>query len=106
DADLLKTWIARGRPIISGLSATYLYGIARDDPDTNVADDVGGEPAGHFVVIAGYREGGRRFVVSDPYKANPMAATQRYEVEERRLLNAILLGDVTYDGVLLMVDPR
>ncbi|MGE3634568.1 MAG: C39 family peptidase, partial [Sandaracinaceae bacterium] len=67
DADLLKTWIARGRPIISGLSATYLYGIARDDPDTNVADDVGDEPANHFVVIAGYREGGRRFVVNDPY---------------------------------------
>lgn len=35
-----------------------------------------------------------------------MTVTGTYEVSAQRLLNAILLGDVTYDGVLLVVAPK
>jgi len=105
DRELLVDHLARGRPIVCGLSSTYLYGTAREIAETNQSDDVVGEPAGHFVVIGGYLDEGARFVVFDPYLQNPVADGQRYEVTERRLLNAILLGDVTFDGVLLLVHP-
>jgi len=105
DRALLVEHLAQGRPIVCGLSATHLYGTPREIAATNQPDDVAGEPAGHFVVIGGYLDRGARFVVFDPYLNNPVAEGQRYEVTERRLLNAILLGDVTFDGVLLLVHP-
>lgn len=105
DRSLLVRLLDERQPIIAGLSATYLYGTPREDPMTNLPDDIGGEPAGHFVVIDGYRDGGAHFEVLDPYPHNPIASTPRYLVGARRLLNAILLGDVTYDGVLVVVRP-
>lgn len=101
---LLEGFLRRGRPVLCGLSSTYLYQSAREDPWTNEPDDVAGEPAGHFVVIVGVAGEGDRFVISDPYPAG--LGRPRYEVTSRRLLNAILLGDATYDGVLLVVEPR
>ncbi|MBX3268792.1 MAG: C39 family peptidase [Sandaracinaceae bacterium] len=107
DPSLLVQLLDSGRPLIAGLSATYLYGAPREDPATSRPDDVAGEPAGHFVVIDGYSERGARFDVVDPYPHNPFGAGHRYEVAARRLLNAVLLGDVTYDGVLVVVSrPR
>lgn len=103
--ELLTRLLRTRRPIVCGLSATYLYQTSREDPRTNSFDDVGGEPAGHFLVIRGYHGHGKEFLVSDPYKNLPMTASGTYEVDAQRLLNAILLGDVTYDGVLLVVDP-
>lgn len=72
---------------------------------TNLPDDVAGEPAGHFVIIDGHDDGGREFEVVDPWPHNPFGKSPRYPVGARRLLNAILLGDVTYDGVLVVVRP-
>ncbi|MEZ4338044.1 MAG: C39 family peptidase [Sandaracinaceae bacterium] len=99
DRDLLLRLLRQRQPVIAGLSATYLYGTPREDPMTNQPDDIGGEPAGHFVVIDGYHDRGDRFEVLDPYPHNPFATGNRYQVGARRLLNAILLGDVTYDSV-------
>jgi hypothetical protein len=104
--ELLVSLLDTGRPIVCGLSATYLYQTPREDPRTGTIDDVGGEPAGHFLVVCGYRQHGRHFVVSDPYRHLPMTVTGTYEVGARRLINAILLGDVSYDGVLVVVSPR
>ena len=56
-------------------------------------------------MICGFEGGGARFTVSDPFKGLPMTADGTYDVDRRRLLNAILLGDVTYDGVLLVIAP-
>jgi len=106
DGELLVGTLRIGHPIICGLSATYLYRTAREDPITNAFDDVGGEPSGHFLVICGFEGGGARFTVSDPFKGLPMTADGTYDVDRRRLLNAILLGDVTYDGVLLVIAPK
>lgn len=103
DEDLLVSLVREDLPIVVGLSATYLFATPREDPITNAFDDVGGEPSGHFLVVCGYRHHGRTFVVSDPYQGLPMTSDGTYEVDARRLLNAILLGDVTYDGVLLVV---
>jgi len=95
--------LRRGHPIITGLSATYLYGTARERDDEY--DDVGGEPAGHFVVISGYYPKSGRFLVRDPSSHIPFSRTGRYSVKAERLIAAVLLGDVTYDAVLLVVKP-
>jgi hypothetical protein len=102
----LVSLIDRGHPIVCGLSATYLYQTPRVQPVTSAIDDVGGEPEGHFLVVCGYRQHGKHFIVSDPFRGLPMTVHGTYEVESQRLLNAILLGDVSYDGVLLVVSPR
>lgn len=104
--ELLVALLDAGHPIMCGLSATYLYQTPRENPQTNGIDDVAGEPEGHFLVVCGYRQHGRHFIVSDPYRGLPMTVTGTYEVGAQRLLNAILLGDVTHDGVLLVVAPR
>jgi hypothetical protein len=103
--DLLRNILHRGRPIISGLSATALYRRVRECPTDNRDDDVHGEPVGHFVVVCGHSPQTRRFAVCDPSPHAPFSRTGRYSVEARRLLNAILLGDATRDAVLLEVWP-
>ena len=107
---LLKSIIDRGHPVLAGLSATYLYQQARERWDDaehkHVDDDVAGEPTGHFVVISGYENWGRRVTVVDPFEHAPVKANGLIQVETDRLINAILLGDVTYDAVLLEVWPN
>jgi hypothetical protein len=105
---LLKAIIDREHPVLAGLSATHLYGFARErqrDDGVLVADDVGGEPTGHFVVIVGYEHWGRRFSLRDPSEHVPVAFDGRQVVDAQRLINSILLGDVTYDAVLLELWP-
>lgn len=105
---LMKAIIDREHPILAGLSATYLYRHSRERWDDMlerlIDDDVRGEPTGHFVVISGYEQWGRRLVVLDPFE-HPSLDGGRQCVDAIRLINAILLGDVTYDAVLLEVWP-
>ncbi len=107
---LFRNIIDRGHPVLAGLSATYLYRQPRErwDVTTNrhVDDDIAGEPTGHFVVISGYANWGRRVTVVDPFEHAPVDATGLIQVDTDRLINAILLGDVTYDAVLLEVWPN
>lgn len=106
---LLKSIIDREHPVLAGLSATYLYRYSRERWDKLTGrpmdDDVRGEPTGHFVVISGYEQWGRRLVVRDPFEHVPNSSDGRLVVDAERLTNAILLGDVTYDAVLLEVWP-
>lgn len=106
---LLKSIIDRGHPILAGLSATYLYGFARERWDEVngrlVDDDVAGDPTGHFIVVSGYDDWGRRLTVLDPSEHVPATADGRLIVSAERLINSILLGDVTYDAVLLELWP-
>lgn len=108
---LLKRILDRDHPVLAGLSATHLYGFARErhDPETHelVDDDIAGEPTGHFVVIVGYEARGRRFSIRDPSIHVPDTSDGRLVVGAQRLINSILLGDLTYDAVLLEIsDPR
>lgn len=101
--DLLSHHLAEHRPVLTGLSATYLYGTPRElGPDF---DDVRGEPAGHFVVICGYDPHRREVLIADPLDPNPLSEVAVYPVSFHRLAAAVLLGIVTYDANLLVVEP-
>jgi hypothetical protein len=106
EPSLLRKFLKRGIPVITGLSATYLYRAIRDVPDTNEDDDVRGEPVGHFVVLTGYRKDTREILIADPLKSNPLVGTRYYAVKTHRLIGAILLGAVTYDANLLVIEPK
>ena len=103
---LLRRLLKHGTPVITGLSSTYLYRAVRDVPETNAADDVRGEPGGHFVVLTGYRRDTREILIADPFKANPLVGSRYYAVRVQRLIGAILLGIVTYDANLLVIEPK
>jgi hypothetical protein len=102
---LLRRYLDRG-PVIAGLSATYLYRAVRDIPETNLDDDVRGEPVGHFVVLTGHRRAAREILIADPLEANPLVRSRYYAVQVQRLIGAILLGVMTYDANLLVIEPR
>ena len=102
---LLRRYVERG-PVITGLSATYLYRAVRDVPDTNMDDDVRGEPVGHFVVLTGYRRATREILIADPLEGNPLVRSRYYAVQVQRLIGAILLGVMTYDANLLVIEPK
>lgn len=102
---LIRRYLNRNLPILTGLSATYLYRSARVGPDGQY-DDVGGSPEGHFVVLCGYDQEERVVQVADPWSENPARRPHRYWVSMDRLVNAILLGILTYDANLLVVVPR
>ena len=90
---------------MTGLSATYLYQTPREF--NNEYDDIRGDPVGHFVVICGYYPKSDRFIIRDPDSHIPFSRTGKYSVDAERLISAILLGDVTYDAVLLVLaKPR
>lgn len=106
--DLIRAPLARGVPIMTGLSATYLYGSARERFVGKRAfdDDVAGFPTGHFVVLHGYDPTTDSVLVADPLHENPLAQGPSYRVGMMRLLGAILLGVLTYDGNLLVIEPE
>jgi hypothetical protein len=104
NAELLHGHLEAGRPILTGLSATYLYGCMRERED-DVEDDLVGNPVGHFVVLVGYEAERRSVHVADPLHDNPRFGRPDYTVHVDRLRNAILLGIVTYDANLLVLEP-
>jgi hypothetical protein len=105
---LIRRYLIRSIPILTGLSATYLYNCAREFTDRNtlVYDDIRGESMGHFVVLAGYDRKERTVLIADPMKPNPLTSTQYYEVSIYRLVCAIILGVLTYDGDLLIIERK
>jgi hypothetical protein len=102
---LLRGFLHQGTPIIAGLSATYLYRSAREFGPNCDYDDIRGEPSGHFVVLHGYDREARTVHVADPLKSNPLTGTQNYTASIDRVINAILLGVLTYDANLLIIQP-
>jgi hypothetical protein len=106
---LLKSYFNARIPILTGLSATYLYQSERehcDEAGSVVFDDIRGVPSGHFVVLCGYDDPKRRIVVADPLLENPLSTDNYYKVNVSRLINSIMLGVLTYDANLLIVKPK
>ena len=101
---LIRGYLRQGLPILTGLNSTYLYREARVVSETNEQDDVRGTPEGHFVVLCGCDQ--RSVRVADPYHPNAWAKNPIYEVPMDRMLNAILLGIVTYDANLVVLRPQ
>lgn len=104
---LLLSHLRAGRPLLSGVSSTYLYQAARERVEDNrqVTDDVAGHPEGHFIVIERYDSKRRQIWVADPWGLNPISRNLRYAVTPDRLTTALLLGVLTYDANLLLIEP-
>lgn len=104
--ELIRKYLVRSVPILTGLSSTYLYQSAREYGPKCDADDVRGVPQGHFVVLCGYDPATKMVRVADPYLTNPFAPSDNYYwVGVDRLVCAILLGVLTYDANLLILTP-
>jgi len=102
---LLRRFLRRDVPILTGLSSSFLYREARERPTDGQPDDVAGDPVGHFVVLTGYRREEREVLVSDPLHPNPLAKVHTYPVKMKRLIGAIYLGVLTYDANLIAIEP-
>jgi len=105
---LIRSYLKKSIPILTGLSATYLYNSAREygTGEDYSYDDIRGESTGHFVVLTGYNRENRQVLIADPLKANPIAKGQYYAVDIYRLVCAIMLGILSYDGNLLMIQKK
>jgi Peptidase_C39 like family len=103
---LIRKYLNRSIPVLTGLSATYLHRVAREFGDLQDSDDVRGEPSGHFVVLCGYDRESREVLVADPLLTNPVSGSNQYQVSIDRVICAILLGIVTFDANLLIIQPR
>lgn len=100
----LRGMLRGGAPVIAGLNVTYLYRQARISGPDDAPDDIHGEPCGHFVVLTGYNKGDRTVQVADPWLSNPLAEGQLYAIHIDRVIGAILLGVMTYDASLLVLE--
>lgn len=100
---LLQSYLVQDKPVLTGLSATYLYNEKREFGEEPVLyDDIKGQPSGHFVVLSGINYNNETIMVADPLHANPFE-TQNYSVDIDHLICAILLGVITYDANLLII---
>jgi len=104
-ARLLRAYLKQGLPILTMLSATYLYMEPREIWATGQADDVRGEPAGHFVIIFGLDDDRRYVTIADPLGDDQPFGSHIYRVKCERLIGAILLGVLSYDSALLIIEP-
>jgi len=103
---LLRRWLKRDRPVLTGLSATFLYRTAREVGRQRLEeDDVRGVSTGHFVVLCGWNAEARSVCVADPLEDNPHTRERIYWLPMERVVNAILLGVLTYDANLLVLEP-
>lgn len=101
--EFLKEYLERNQPILTGLNATYLYQCAREI--NNEYNDVKGSVMGHFVVLTGYDAEKKLVSISDPLLANPFL-NQQYHVRVDRVINSIMLGILTYDANLLIIEKK
>lgn len=102
NASLVHRYLSAGRPVLTGLSSTFLYGDPREYGDEDTPDDVRGLPAGHFVVLCGDDRQARTVTVADPW---PTQGGPRHVLAFDRLACSILLGVLTYDANLLVIHP-
>jgi hypothetical protein len=105
-SNLIRSHLKRGVPILTGLSATYLYRTAREYGPNDDFDDIRGLPSGHFVVMHGYDAATREVRIADPTLPGPFLDEQVYHVSIYRAICAVMLGVLTYDANLLMIEPR
>jgi len=102
---LIRRTLTRDLPILTGLSSTYLYQAMREFGPDDEDDDIRGSPSGHFVVMCGYDRRARTVSIADPLQSNPHSATRRYDIDINRVLSSIMLGVLTYDANLLIIEP-
>ncbi len=104
-SQVIRRHLLEGRPILTGLSATYLYRTSREFGENCRMDDIRGQPVGHFVVLCGYDKKSRRVLVADPQHPSPLTESGIYLIAMERVIGAIFLGAITYDANLLILEP-
>lgn len=104
--DRIYDYLNRRLPMIVGLSSTFLYRCAREDPVTTDFDDIGGSPAGHFLVLSGFDSDRDKVYLCDPYDEHPFGQGIGYEVDAHHFYAAVYLGVVTYDANFLIIHPK
>ena len=102
---LLRRFLKRGCPILTGLNSTFLYRNMRVRDPNMVDDDVRGNVVGHFVVLCGYNPEKQTVRIADPYAENPYSRDHFYEAELNRVVCSILLGVMTYDANFVLIEP-
>jgi len=102
---LLRKYLNRGIPVLTGLSSTYLYQTARERGPLDIDDDIRGHPSGHFVVLRGYDRKRRTVFIADPLESNPYSSDHQYVLRIERVICSILLGIVTDDANLIILEP-
>ena len=103
---LLRRFLKRNVPILTGLSSTWLYRCAREMQDHSCEDDdLRGEPTGHFVVVHGYHRDSRTVDIADPHRQNPMGDGSAYRVSIEHLIASVLVGVTSFDCNLLVIEP-
>lgn len=103
---LIRKYLKKSIPVLCGLSSTYLYGHAREYGPNDDSDDLRGYPAGHFVIVSGYDNETNQVLVNDPLLDNPYSSKLQYKVKIEKLICSILLGVLTYDAKLLIIEPK
>lgn len=103
---LIRKYLRQGIPLLVGLSATYLYNSKREFGPNAIYDDIRGEPSGHFVILHGYNKKDRTVMVADPLQSHPFGVGLNYKIEIHKVINAILLGVLTYDANLIIITPQ
>jgi hypothetical protein len=102
---LLRRYLNRGIPILTGLSSTYLYQAKREYGPNDIEDDLRGHPSGHFVVLRGYDRKNRTVFIADPLESNPYSSDRQYKLDIGRVTCSILLSIVTDDANLIILEP-
>lgn len=103
---LLRRWLEQEIPILTGLSATFLYRSPRETgKDALVEDDLRGVSTGHFVVLCGWDAEERTVRIADPLEERPRFQEHIYWLPVERVINAVLLGVLSYDANLLLLEP-
>lgn len=103
---LIRKYLKKAVPVLCGLSSTYLYGHAREYGPNDDHDDLRGLPAGHFVLVSGYDNVKNLVQINDPLMDNPYSREQLYNVKIEKLICSILLGVLTYDAKVLIIEPK
>jgi len=102
--NLLRRYLKNGIPMLTGLSATYLYQTAREYGPKDDYDDIRGVPSGHFVVLHGYERSSREVLIADPMPSSMGSAGHEYTISIERVICAVMLGVLTYDANLLVIE--
>jgi hypothetical protein len=105
-SSMLMSFFDRSVPVITGLSATHLHRVPREHGESNEYDDEGGHPVGHFVVLHGLDRKSGKISVADPYLHTPVAGGHYYDIDPNRVICSIMLGVLTYDANILVIEPK
>ena len=102
---LLRHFLKRNIPVLTGLNSTYLYRTMRVYGPDMKDDDIRGDVVGHFVVLCGYNKEEKTVMVADPYPGNPYSKDRIYKAELDRIIGSIFLGVMTYDANFIIIEP-